>query len=167
MLGFGKKHKIEKVYDLINEDKNYISSKKAETIFLHKDIVDIFNLSGDVTTTATLALLWQESELAKRMAEEATFEKIANGFIEKAEVENKSAKILIDQEADRIISVTKQYGESISEMLDSGRIVGNKDVREYCATKITILLSGWMRYRLKLESAFEEIKSRSSKNEKE
>lgn len=161
MFGLGKKSKTKKVFDLINQDQHF-STTKAELIFRQKDIEEIFNLSADVDTTVTLALLWHQAILAKRMEAQAPYDDIAREFVELAKSKGSSAETMVEQEAEGYVSAAKHYGNTIAEKLESGRIVANSKVREFCASQAEIMLASWMKYRIKLISAFEELNARKS-----
>lgn len=156
MFGFGKKEKINKVFSLLNQDQHF-SNTKAEDYFHREDVEKIYRLSSDVNTTVALALLLQQSIFAQRMEEQAPYDDIAKELVDIAREKEADAKTMVEQEADDYVESAKQYGVILSNKLESGKIVSNLDVREFCVKQAQTMLTRWMRYRIKLISAFEAI----------
>ncbi|MFW1261740.1 hypothetical protein ACEV74_22345 [Vibrio parahaemolyticus] len=156
MFGFGKKKKIDRVFSLLNQDVHF-SSVKAENIFERQYISGLYELSSDVDTTVTLALLEHQSVFAQRMETQAPYDDIVEEFIALAAEKDTDAKSLIEQEGERYIESAKFYGNSIADKLDNGRIVSSAAIREFCANHAEVMLASWIKYRLNLLSAFARL----------
>lgn len=154
MFGLGKKNKIDKVFSLVNQDKHF-SRTKAENIFRREDIENLYKLSSDIDTTVTLVLLMHQSVFAQRMEAKAPYDEIAKEFIELAKEKGSDARTLVEREVDGYVESAKHYGNTIAEKLESGRMVSNQDVREFCASHAETMLASWVKYRLNLISALE------------
>jgi len=155
MFGFSRSNKIDKVFKQVNQSEHF-SKVKAEKIFQRADIERIFNLSSDVNTTVTLTLLWHQTVFAQRVEAESPYEEVVQSWYDVAAEKESDVKTLIEQEADGYVDSAKFYGNNIADKLESGRIVSNSEVREFCANNAEILLVSWMKYRMKLMSAFDE-----------
>ena len=158
MFGFGKNNKIDKVFKLVNQSDHF-SKVKAEQIFKRADIEKIFDLSSDVNTTVTLTLLWHQTVFAQRMESESPYEEVVQSWYDVAAEKDSDVKTLIEQEADGYVESAKFYGNNIADKLESGRIVSNLGVREFCANNAELMLASWMKYRMKLLSAFDEYQA--------
>ncbi len=154
MFGFGRSNKIKKVYYLINQS-DIFSNIQAENVFPKKLIDDLFSLSNDVNTTVTIALLDHQAIFAQRFANEAPYKETVESFFEVAKEKELDAETIIKQEARDYIESAKLYGNRIADKLETGKIVANYEVREFCADKAELMLTSYMRYRINLISVYD------------
>jgi hypothetical protein len=153
MFGFGRKAKVDRVYRLLNEHFASVSTKKAEMLVEREALEELFDLCGDVDTTVVLVLLRQQAVVAEGMKDKAPYEQIAQEIIEHARKDGISPEKFVRDEADAQVESAKAYSDRISEMLNSGQLVANEDVRRYCAENAVAMLASWQIYRLRLLSA--------------
>src|SRR5580704_1533836 len=82
MFDFNKQAKIPDIFARINLRVAPASNITSESMFSQAYIEQLLHLSGDVRTTVELALLTWESQLAERMAANATYDLIVREFID-------------------------------------------------------------------------------------
>jgi hypothetical protein len=156
MFGIGKKAKIDRIYELLNELIGNTSKKKAEFLVEREALEELFNLTGDIDTTVVLVMLKREAFTAEGMKNNAPFDEIARELIEHANGNRFSIEEITEKETDGMVEAAKTYADNIVQMLDNGQMVANEAVRQYCAEHLTTMLGSWQIYRLKLQKAISD-----------
>jgi hypothetical protein len=157
MFGFQLRARVTETFAELNRRVDPAFGKRAEELYSKATVESLLRLSGDVRTAVELTLLSWESNLAVRMAEAAEYDAIARELVEFADAKGVSAQSVVTSESEGYVDAAKEFAENLAKMLDSGEIVGSPAVRQFAAEKGTAMLSGWMLYRMRLQSAYEKI----------
>jgi hypothetical protein len=157
MFDFNKQTKIPDIFALLNQRVDPAFQITSEAMFSREYIEQILKLSGDVRTTVELALLAWESQLAERMAANATYDLIVREFINLAANGGTDAQDSVRDDVDGQVEAAKAYAENIARMFDDREIVGCRSVREFAAEKATAMLSAWMLYRVRMFAAYQDV----------
>jgi len=124
MFDFNKQTKIPDIFALINLRVDPACKITSEPMFSQGYIEQILNLSGDVRTTVELALLAWESQLAERMAANATYDLIVREFIDFASKHGTNAQDWIRDEVDGQVEAAKAYARALA-------LVSNESERRF------------------------------------
>ena len=157
MFDFNKQTKIPDIFALINLRVAPASKITSESMFSRGYIEQLLHLSGDVRTTVELALLAWESQLAERMAANATYDLIVREFIDFASKNGTNAQDWIRDEVDGQVEAAKAYGENVARMFDNRDIVDSRSVRAFAAEKESAMLASWMLYRVRMFAAYQDV----------
>ena len=157
MFDFNKQTKIPDIFALINLRVDPACKITSEPMFSQGYIEQILKLSGDVRTTVELALLAWESQLAERMAANATYDLIVREFIDFASKHGTNAQDWIRDEVDGQVEAAKAYAENVARMFDNRDIVDSRSVRAFAAEKESAMLASWMLYRVRMFAAYQDI----------
>lgn len=151
MFGFGK-DKVDKVFSKLNKTTHF-QNFPAENVFRRSLIKNIIDLSGDVDTSVILALLAHQTNFAENMVNEAPLDEIVNAWINNSETIDE-AEMKLDSELDDYYNSAKQYCDEICNLLETGQIKVNLDVKEYCERKVTSMLNSWSVFRINAKTEF-------------
>jgi hypothetical protein len=157
MFDFNKQTKIPDIFALLNLRVDPAFKITSEVMFSRVYIEQILKLSGDVRTTVELALLAWESQLAERMAANATYDLIVREFIDLAAKNGTDAQDSVRDDVDGQVEAAKAYAEKITRMFDSREIVDSGSVRAFAAEKGSAMLASWMLYRVRMFAAYQAI----------
>src|SRR5450631_1114062 len=122
MFDFNKQTKIPDIFALLNQRVDPAFQITSEAMFSREYIEQILKLSGDVRTTVELALLAWESQLAERMAANATYDLIVREFINLAANSGTDAQDSVRDDVDGQVEAAKAYAENIARMFDDREI---------------------------------------------
>jgi len=156
MFEIGKKAKIDRIYELLNELLGSTSKEKAEFLVEREPLEELFDLSRDIDTTVVLVMTKRQAFIAEGMKNNAPFDEIARELIEHANENRLSIEEITESETDGMVEEAKTYADNIAQMLDNGQIVANEAVRHYCAEHLTTMLASWQIYRLRLQKAISD-----------
>jgi hypothetical protein len=157
MFDFNKQTKIPDIFALLNLRVDPAFKITSEVMFSRVYIEQILKLSGDVRTTVELALLAWESQLAERMAANATYDLIVREFIDLAAKNGTDAQDSVRDDVDGQVEAAKAYAENITRMFDGREIVDSRSVRAFAAEKVTAMLSAWTLYRVRMFAAYQDV----------
>jgi hypothetical protein len=157
MFDFNKGTKIPDIFALINLRVAPAFKITSESVFSQGYIEQLLNLSGDVRTTVELALLAWESQLAERMAANATYDLIVREFIDFASKHGMNAQEWIRDEVDGQVEAAKVHAANVARLFDNRDIVDSRSVRAFAAEKESAMLASWMLYRVRMFAAYEAI----------
>jgi hypothetical protein len=157
MFDFNKQTKIPDIFALINLRVAPAFKITSESMFSQGYIEQLLKLSGDVRTTVELALLAWESQLAERMAANATYDLIVREFIDFASKHDTNAQDWIRDEVDGQVEAAKVHAANVARMFDNRDIVDSCSVRAFAAEKESAMLASWMLYRVRMFAAYQAI----------
>ena len=112
---------------------------------------ELLSMSNDIATTVWLLLVWQEEYVAVDFLNSVDVKAVANEYQGPAGNEQ-NARERLAEEVDGLIEAAGMYGERISNLMENGVIVGNEQVKAYCAEKLERMLSAWIEYRERLQN---------------
>jgi hypothetical protein len=157
MFDFNKHTKIPDIFALLNHRVDPAFKITSEAMFSRGYIEQILKLSGDVRTTVELALLAWESQLAERMAANATYDLIVRESIDFASKRGSNAQDWIRNEVDGQVEAAKAYAENVTRMFDNRDIVDSRSVRAFAAEKESAMMASWMLYRARVLAAYQDV----------
>ena len=111
---------------------------------------ELLSFSGDVATTVRLLLVWQEEHVANDFLETVDVDAVYKEFRDQAETDD-AARERLAEEVDGLIEIASMYSERIWNLMEDGVIVGNDQVRRYCAEKLERMVNAWIEYRARLQ----------------
>ncbi len=151
MFGFSRAEKLQRVYRELAKHPEWISKQDPRGQIPLELTNQLFAMSKDVTTTVWLLLIWQQEYIASQFVETISIQEVVSDFRAASSSEDEAISIAT-KEVDGLVESAQMYGKRVANMMDDGVMVGNLYVRQYCAEKLTRIMAGWMRYRLKVQS---------------
>ncbi len=153
MFGFGNRSIVDRIYSLL-EERRVEGQPSARQRFHRDDLVSLWKMCEHDQTCVEMVLLFGESEFSKRYVDQIAYQKLVAEIIELAGQAGVDAGQRVEEEGDQAYSTAKAYADNIADMLENGTMVGPFEVRQFCANQATSMMASWIKYRLRLQSAY-------------
>ncbi len=141
---------IDRVYFELSRHSEWLWARDPEANIPVGLAEELLSFSDDVATTVWLLLIWQEEHVATDFLETVDVDGVYEEYRAHAETSD-AARERLAEEVDGLIEVASIYGERIWNLIENGVIVGNDQVRRYCAEKLERMLNAWIEYRNRLQ----------------
>jgi hypothetical protein len=136
--------KIEAVYSALDAgdyDLKKLGLKlDIKQIFPKPMIIEIYSIANDINTTACMAMCLRERNCAEGMLEELDVKSMVE------EIGIHQAKI----ELDEFYNTAVAYSEHIGNLLNTGEIENNREVRDFLTEQLTATIAAYARLRLQI-----------------